>query len=230
MIRRILANTLFILCTLTILCVGGIWVRTWFGWDSFVCSSETRHVPGPTPVKFAWTLSKFYAWTTRAGGGGIFVEYWQTTQFYSLGDQTYQAISTLSKPHDGPQIEFSKQAWPVGEDGLSLPGSEVNYKGIISNRTGFGCFWIDRNIASKDKHTYVRGIIIPDWTILLVAAVIPVIRLRAWRQRKAKETRATLGCCTQCGYSLSAHSPGQKCPECGTLIQKPPVTLPARPS
>jgi len=35
---------------------------------------------------------------------------------------------------------------------------------------------------------------------------------------------ATFGC-RQCGYDLRAHKPGDKCPECGTLIPPPPPAI-----
>jgi hypothetical protein len=40
-----------------------------------------------------------------------------------------------------------------------------------------------------------------------------------WRNRKR---RTRLGLCTHCAYDLRAHAPGQRCPECGTLVTPSP--------
>jgi hypothetical protein len=41
-----------------------------------------------------------------------------------------------------------------------------------------------------------------------------------WRKRKR---RTRLGLCTHCAYDLRAHTPGQRCPECGMSIANSPV-------
>jgi hypothetical protein len=49
--------------------------------------------------------------------------------------------------------------------------------------------------------------------------------LIAWMLRTTLKTRrlACLGLCPKCGYTLRAPPPGQKCPECGTVIPPRPA-------
>jgi hypothetical protein len=69
--------------------------------------------------------------------------------------------------------------------------------------------------------TFSRGyifnvLIIPYWAPTLLFAGLPAFWLFQHRPRRLKP-----GLCPKCRYDLRAHAPGQKCPECGTLIETP---------
>lgn len=61
--------------------------------------------------------------------------------------------------------------------------------------------------------------IIPLWSLCLLAAMLPAIKLRSWMRR----SRIPEGHCQTCGYDLRA-SP-ERCPECGTA-KKAATTAP----
>jgi hypothetical protein len=56
---------------------------------------------------------------------------------------------------------------------------------------------------------------VPYWSIQLVASILPLLFLYRWLRRR----RFHVGCCQKCGYDLRAHKPGDKCPECSTIIE-----------
>jgi hypothetical protein len=60
------------------------------------------------------------------------------------------------------------------------------------------------------------------WFVLLLTGFLPARRAvklirRKWQARLAQRS----GTCKKCRYDLRAHKPGDKCPECGTLIETP---------
>ncbi|MCL2639391.1 MAG: hypothetical protein FWD53_00950 [Phycisphaerales bacterium] len=52
-------------------------------------------------------------------------------------------------------------------------------------------------------------------TVMLMPTWIFVAR---WRKAHDRYQRWKTNHCIACGYDLRAHKPGDKCPECGTLI------------
>lgn len=55
---------------------------------------------------------------------------------------------------------------------------------------------------------------IPYWSLMILSAAA-AIGIKIWKHRKSANA---VNVCTQCNYDLRAHHPGDKCPECGTLI------------
>lgn len=70
-----------------------------------------------------------------------------------------------------------------------------------------------------EKGPGVFGVVVPHWFLAGATASMGLLSFclrRRWRTR-----RVPPGCCSTCGYDLRAHSPGQKCPKCGTEIPQP---------
>jgi hypothetical protein len=77
-----------------------------------------------------------------------------------------------------------------------------------------------RNLSEKGSFTRTAVIVgFPFWFVSIVLLSPP-----AWwfftRKRRLRAARARVDQCVNCGYSLQAHSAGQRCPECGILITK----------
>jgi hypothetical protein len=74
-----------------------------------------------------------------------------------------------------------------------------------------------------EKHYWrlYHTLAIPYWALTLLFAGLPALWLFQHRRRPQP------GLCPTCHYDLRAHTPGQKCPECGTRIQSPPLTPPS---
>jgi hypothetical protein len=80
----------------------------------------------------------------------------------------------------------------------------------------FGFAWFDSGPSPKSGLWFPqqRMLLIPYWSLLGLALVIPVIMLiRSW----LKGLRARRGLCPTCGYDLRATP--ERCPECGTPVR-----------
>jgi hypothetical protein len=80
------------------------------------------------------------------------------------------------------------------------------------NRAGFYFFDVDGNsyVGVADLH----GVIVPAWSLFLLAAALPAARAVVKLRR-----RRDPGTCPRCGYDLRATP--EKCPECGNDITTP---------
>jgi hypothetical protein len=74
-----------------------------------------------------------------------------------------------------------------------------------------------------------RVVVIPDWPIVALFAIVPALWSLSWifgrmrRRRKARteERRAAKGRCPKCGYVLAGIS-SDACPECGAALNSRP--------
>jgi hypothetical protein len=68
------------------------------------------------------------------------------------------------------------------------------------------------------RGSYVRDITLRYWFLLILTAIPPAwLLLRRWRSEPGT------GLCAVCRYDLRAHKPGDKCPECGTMVPDAPI-------
>ena len=57
----------------------------------------------------------------------------------------------------------------------------------------------------------------------LLLMLLPTARLLVWGFRKLRRhRRLARNLCPQCAYDLRAHKPGERCPECGLTVKRPP--------
>ena len=68
-----------------------------------------------------------------------------------------------------------------------------------------------------DYEPTLRCLRIPPWFLLVGPLVLPGV----WVTGAIRRRRRCVGevMCVKCGYDLRAHEAGQKCPECGTVIE-----------
>jgi hypothetical protein len=62
---------------------------------------------------------------------------------------------------------------------------------------------------------HVHALRVPYWGPAVAAAILPVLRLRAWHRRRSAQRG---GLCLKCGYDLRATP--DRCPECGAIPAK----------
>jgi hypothetical protein len=73
--------------------------------------------------------------------------------------------------------------------------------------------WFDPSLLEypgKDDGT-TRSLRVSDWLLTPITAILPIIGLRRWLNRK----RFAPDCCQTCGYDLRATP--DRCPECGAV-------------
>jgi hypothetical protein len=207
--RKRLGNIFAALSLLLCLATVGLWVRSYWYVDSFGLGAwkDRPHL----------RLTMYDACTTR---GGLLI----TALSLRFFDE--------SRTPNGVRDYFTRSFWGVelsinARDGeYRHPKSAVeeceteilNGYGIeckINALLGFGVkqspkFLLWKDTAEKSETFFI----LPLWALAIITMVAPVrwgIRFQRGRSRK-------LGCCRKCSYDLRAHQPGQKCPECGTLI------------
>lgn len=93
---------------------------------------------------------------------------------------------------------------------------------------GFNAAWmsvVDDKIDRNGQYVSMTGtewrICVPHWFLMAGISIVTlpfVLRLRTRSSRKAE------GCCIKCGYDLRSSS--DRCPECGTTIQRSDATTP----
>ena len=85
-----------------------------------------------------------------------------------------------------------------------------SFAGIQAGQA-FGFQGMDRTMTASI-------LVLPFWFIALAAALLPFVRTIAFVRRR----RWRPGLCRQCFYDLRAHKPGDKCPECGMIVENSP--------
>ena len=65
---------------------------------------------------------------------------------------------------------------------------------------------------------HLTQLLIPYTYWAVLAAVLPGIWVAGAFKRRSERQRQERNLCRGCGYDLRAHRPGQKCPECGSVI------------
>ena len=123
-------------------------------------------------------------------------------------EQSY--LSNWIRDPEAPCVIWSPSpADPGLKWSFSLAGfSAASTRGAIV--AGPTTYFTNGATASATFYPAQWEVRVPDWAVVLAAAVLPVATLR----RRFREQRA-IGHCRHCGYDLRA-TPG-RCPECGNV-------------
>ena len=93
---------------------------------------------------------------------------------------------------------------------------------------GFSWFASDGGVSRRklpNGHTVnmhflpMHEVAVPDWSLLLVFAALPVAWLLLWWRDRGRRRRIERGLCARCGYDLRATT--NRCPECGAMLPTP---------
>jgi hypothetical protein len=132
-------------------------------------------------------------WRETGEGATVIASDWGTIYLFRDRGQV---------PRPDPGVHFEYHPEESGGSGLFEDNFDTRrqwWKPVrLLSRTGLG--------------SSSQCVIISHWVLVILLAVAPLLRLRAWRRRRR---RTKIGTCAKCGYDLRA-TPG-RCPECGTV-------------
>jgi hypothetical protein len=119
-----------------------------------------------------------------------------------------------------PRVAPGLWSYTVGGDGRAMRIRGGHYRGIDVWRKWL-LFRYDRAEQAPSPlgdgtaaRVVSRVVVVPHWSMMLLAAALPLARLRGVIATRRRTARAAGGRCVVCGYDLRA-TPG-RCPECGT--------------
>jgi len=118
---------------------------------------------------------------------------------------------TYSSPGSASGLQFSTQK-PFR--GNSYYAEDIDE----ATRFGFGISYLDRMGVPLKSHRQLLGI--SFWWFIVpsgLACVYSFIRRKKWKRLPAPLRRE--GVCVGCGYDLRMHMAGEKCPECGAVVE-----------
>jgi hypothetical protein len=99
---------------------------------------------------------------------------------------------------------------------ISGPLPTRHHTGGLAPAIMFGCGWLYTVSTPFTRHAFI--LYIHYWLPILMILISEGF---LWRRQVKLENYSGTYLCRQCGYDLRAHKPGDKCPECGTVIPKP---------
>lgn len=129
---------------------------------------------------------------------------------YSMGDELY-----FAKMWNPAHLEPVPRRFLIG--GADGWGNEMNcysaFRWYGRAAAGFGIARSDPPASQSIKYPSVRIVIVPDWSLTALLALISAI---GWLRLRVTVVRLRRGQCQTCGYDLRASR--DRCPECGTPI------------
>jgi hypothetical protein len=178
------------------------WIRSYQ--TQYQCiTGRTYLLPDGREGRSVWIFS---------GNGGILIAYHKNISWYRPGRPKPESpgFTVLNIGFARSSREYADKSshgfYPGMHSDLQV------WKGGWLDRMGIR-FWAREVTGTKVQDTYMRGVTLPYWVIVLPLQLFPILWLiqlaRYWRRKRE-------GFCFKCGYDLRASI--EKCPECGTPI------------
>jgi hypothetical protein len=103
---------------------------------------------------------------------------------------------------------------------IRAPAQYPEVRDPLFKRWGFQLTWFGEpaGIRQDVRLRHLWAFICPAWFPIPFLLVIPGMYAGRWIRKRKFHRRLAAGCCAHCGFDLRAHKPGEKCPECSTLI------------
>jgi len=201
MIRKILKTSCLALLLILLLTLSAAWLRSYW-----------------VPDEIVHLYSDDYAY---AGGGTIY--------YTTIGS----ARGAIYHVHEEKLIP-SRQSTDTPEAPFSFRGYQRQGVYYFCAWTATGKVpWLAAANWRKAGFDYVQGydsefeyelrwrrIVIPYWAPILLFSLPLWFFAASWRKAREQHRRRKNNLCLHCAYDLRAHHPGDKCPECGTLIPR----------
>ena len=186
-LRRILLNVATGLSLALAIAVVVLWVRSYLVSDSIYRSRWW----------IAWGQDNESAWWVMDGRGEV-----------GIGRRRHQVTPVSYFLHERPPEDSWKQARPA-----EVGATSFEPKGFFG---WLGFRYVDQpnSMAAVATNNYYREWNAPFWSLLLLCAGMPAVRLGLARRRRRVRSR---GHCAVCGYDLRATP--RRCPECGAVVK-----------
>ena len=191
------------LSVLIFIALSAMWARSLWRYDRLLVTSTRQ-------VSDHWAGTEL---TLRSLHGGI----------------SWEHIRVEFNPANPPPVEYRGVVrgpqWfsaPTGQIRLGQMGGPLRWVGIGVAADPVVFTSLSGPVTAHGTRTTV---ILPYWLLVLIAGIIPGLRL-ARRARTSYRMRFRPGRCAKCGYDLRASR--ERCPECGALVTFPPRPGPNR--
>jgi hypothetical protein len=161
----------------------------------------------------AWVLSVYhpYDWYDNR-------HWWDNRASYTIhrelwtqrGEILFEQTNSTGPPYN--ELLTGPDDWP-GIRGLgSNDFAPISGEAGLLRKLGFDhWFWPRADVSNV-------GWAIPDWSIVALGLLLPMVRFPGWIAFIKKRREARVGTCAKCGYNLTANVSGV-CPECGKPIE-----------
>ena len=191
---------------------AGLWLRSY--WKGDVLNYVARS-------KFKTQSNYRRCFVTSSGGGIAAIRETLAVDDTLLGQPWAQSrLGFVRHSENHPRREFafashSNTAYPFHTPARKSAATRLGFQFHRSRPSG-------RADYAYDEWWFV----LPHWSLVVAAAVLPGARLWARFRAKKQSHLARSGRCAHCGYDLRASN--DKCPECGTEIARSAASVPKK--
>lgn len=196
--HKYLLGVAAILFLVMFVCVSVLWVITW----STQCDVGLMWIKYPPNGRVEQWHS---IWTSSRGGMRL-----------DLSGQSFSATSNNAKKY-GPR----SLVWDTGDNQGRYPTwgnkASLTQSDFIQKTLGFQICWSSALISSS---VGLYSVTVPHWFAMLLCLPVPALWMRRFLKQRSRRIR---GLCQKCGYDLRGST--EKCPECGTPVPSPKITL-----